>query len=84
MKRELTLSEPWEQEKKKHDQKQKEQNAQNARQFIEAIQTIASKPQNLDNLECYLTHHFPAWLEKFANTPEKITAELKAFAEMEV
>lgn len=57
---------------------------QTARQFIEAIQTIASKPQNLDNLECYLTHHFPAWLERFANTPETITAELKAFAEMEV
>lgn len=57
---------------------------QTAQQFIEAIKTIASKPQNLDNLEIYLTYHFPAWLEKFANTPEGITAELKAFAEMEI
>ena len=53
-----------------------------AHQFIEAIKTIAEKPQNLDNLECYLSHHFPVWLEKYANAPETITAELKAFAEM--
>lgn len=57
---------------------------QTAQQFIEAIKTIANKPQNLDNLESYLAHHFPAWLEKFANTPETLTAEMKAFAEMEI
>lgn len=55
-----------------------------AHQFIEAIKTIAEKPQNLDNLECYLSHHFPEWLAKFANTPETLTAELKAFAEMNI
>ena len=55
-----------------------------AQQFIEAIKTISEKPQNLENLEIYLSYHFPAWLEKFANSPEKITAELKAFAEMDI
>lgn len=57
---------------------------QTAQQFIEAIKTIASKPANLDNLEIYLSHHFPAWIEKFANTPEKLTAEFAAFASMEI
>ncbi len=56
----------------------------NATDFIKAIKTIATKEKNLNNLECYLLHHFPAWIEKYANTPEKITAELKAFAEMEI
>ena len=51
-------------------------------EFIKAIKTIALKENNLNNLECYLSYHFSVWLEKFANTPEKITAELKAFAEM--
>lgn len=56
----------------------------NATAFIKAIKTIAAKEKNLNNLECYLLYHFPVWLEKYANTPEKITAELKAFAEMEI
>lgn len=55
---------------------------QTAKQFIEAIKTIAGKPQNLDNLELYLSMHFPEWLEKFASTPETITAEMQEFAEM--
>lgn len=55
-----------------------------AEQFIKAIQDISKKQNNIDNLENYLSHHFYTWLEKFANTPEKITAELKAFAEMEI
>lgn len=55
-----------------------------ARQFIQAIKTISEKQANLDNFESYLSRHFPAWLEKFANTPENITAELKAFAEMDI
>lgn len=59
-------------------------NAHAAKQFTEAIKTIAAKPENLENLECYLSHHFDVWLEIYANTPEKITAELKAFAEMEI
>ena len=55
-----------------------------AAQFVNAIKTIAEKPDNLDNLESYLSHHFAEWLEKFANTPETITAEIRAFAEMEI
>lgn len=55
-----------------------------AKLFIEAIKTIANKPDNLDNLEAYLSHHFPAWLEKYANTPEKLAGELKMFAELEI
>lgn len=57
---------------------------QTAQQFCEAIKTIASKPQNLENLEMYLSMHFQTWLEKFANTPETITAELREFASMEI
>lgn len=55
-----------------------------AKLFIDAIKTIASKPANLENLESYLTHHFPRWLALHADTPEKLTAEIKAFAEMEI
>lgn len=57
---------------------------QEAKQFCEAIKTIAEKPENLENLELYLSMHFATWLEKFANDPGSITAELKAFAEMQI
>lgn len=57
---------------------------QNAREFIQAIKTISEKPQNLENFESYLSYHFEKWLEIWANTPEKIAAELKAFAEMQI
>ena len=55
---------------------------QEAEAFVKAIETIASKPENRENLISYLSYHFPQWLERFANTPEKITAEMRAFAEM--
>lgn len=55
-----------------------------ANEFITAIKKLSERPKNLENLEIYLSYHFPEWLEKFANTPEKITSELKAFAQMEV
>ena len=55
-----------------------------AQEFIQAIKTIASKEENLNNFELYLAYHFETWLQKFAHTPETITAELKAFAEMEI
>ena len=55
-----------------------------AEQFCKAMKTIAEKPENLDNLEHYLSIHFSEWLNKFANTPETITAEIKSFAEMEI
>lgn len=55
-----------------------------AAQFVNAIKTIAEKPDNLDNLERYLAYHFDKWLEMWANTPETITAEMRNFAEMEI
>ena len=54
-----------------------------AKTFIEAIKTMASNEKALDNFQCYLENHFSVWLEKYANTPDGITAELKNFAEME-
>ena len=56
---------------------------QTAREFCEALRTIAGKPENLENLESYLSMHFSEWLERITNTPENIAAELKLFAEME-
>lgn len=55
-----------------------------AADFVEAIKTIAGKPENLNNLESYLTYHFPEWLEKYANTPEGLAAEMKEFANMDI
>lgn len=52
--------------------------------FVESIKTLAQKENNLDNLESYLSMHFYTWMQKFANTPEKIAAEIKAFANMEI
>ena len=58
--------------------------AEYAKQFCEAIKTLAENPANLDNLESYLSQHFYAWLKKFAATPEDMAAEMKAFADMEI
>jgi hypothetical protein len=52
--------------------------------FIEAIKTIAQKEENIENLESYLSIHFDTWMRKFASTPKSITAELEAFASMEI
>lgn len=52
--------------------------------FAAAIKTIADKPANLDNLESYLSHHFPEWLNRFANTPETLAAEMREFANIEI
>ena len=61
----------------------KEAQAKAAADFVNAIKTIANKPENLDNLESYLSYHFSEWLEKYANTPEDMAAEMREFAEME-
>ena len=55
-----------------------------ATEFVNAIRTIAKKEDNLLNLNSYLTHHFGEWLEKYANNPDDISAELKAFADMDI
>ena len=57
---------------------------QTAKEFCNALRAIAGKPENLDNLENYLSYHFAEWMNKYANTPENITAELKSFADMEI
>lgn len=57
---------------------------QEAAEFCKAIKRLAENPDSLENLESYLSGHFQSWLEKFANKPENIAAELAAFAEMEV
>ena len=59
-------------------------NEECAKVFVEAIKTIVSKPDNLDNFESYLSYHFDVWMEKFANSPEGLTSEVKHFAEMEI
>lgn len=53
-----------------------------AKIFVNAIQEIAKNPENIDNLEIYLSNHFKTWMEKYANTPEELAYELKQFAEM--
>lgn len=58
--------------------------AKAAEDFVNAIKTIANKPENLDNLESYLSMHFPEWLGKYANTPDNMAAEMREFAEMEI
>lgn len=52
--------------------------------FISAIKELADKPDNLDNLESYLSNHFAEWMNKHANTPEGIATELKNFADMTI
>lgn len=54
-----------------------------AKLFCEAIKVIASKPGNLEILELYLSRHFEAWLEKWADTPDKISSEMRLFAGMD-
>lgn len=53
-----------------------------AAQFIGAIKTIAAKPENLDNLESYLSNHFAEWMKNYANTPETLICEMREFASM--
>lgn len=59
-------------------------NTECAKEFVNVIREMANKPNNLDNFESYLSQHFDVWMEKFANTPEGLTSELKSFAEMEI
>ena len=55
-----------------------------AAQFCNAIRELANKPENLQNLESYLEWHFDKWMEKYANTPDGIAAEMSSFARMEI
>lgn len=53
-----------------------------AAQFCEYIRTLASKPDNLDNLQSYLSEHFGDWLKKYAYDPQNMAAEMREFANM--
>ena len=55
-----------------------------ATKFCEAIRTLANKPENLENLESYLSRHFSEWISKWANSPASLAEEMKEFAEMEI
>lgn len=55
-----------------------------AERFCEAIKTISEKPNNLENLERYLTSHFSEWMQKYANDPESFVSEFVAFATMDI
>lgn len=54
-----------------------------ASDFVEAIKRLAENPQNLENLQSYLEQHFTLWLERYANTPENMAAEMLSFANIE-
>lgn len=56
---------------------------QEAKDFCEAIKSLANDETRLDNLQSYLSNHFRVWLEVWASTPEGIASEMKHFAEME-
>lgn len=53
-------------------------------QFCDAIRELARKPENLQNLKSYLEWNFDKWLEKYANTPACMAAEMSDFAQMEI
>lgn len=55
---------------------------QEAKDFCEAIKSLANDETRLDNLQSYLSQHFRAWLEKWARTPEGIAFEMKSFAKI--
>ena len=55
-----------------------------AAQFCECIREIAQKPENLENLEAYLSRHFAEWMKKYANTPETLVCEMREFSNMKI
>jgi TorA maturation chaperone TorD len=61
----------------------KTNNQESAAIFVNAIKALANNPNNLDNLESYLSWHFDKWLERYAHNPESLAGEMKNFAEME-
>lgn len=55
-----------------------------AHMFCNAIKDIASKPENLANLENYLAGHFEQWLRLYAGTPIDLASEMRLFANIEL
>lgn len=52
--------------------------------FCAAVRKLAEKPENLDNMELYISRHFAEWMKKYANNPEGLTAEICGFANMDI
>lgn len=52
--------------------------------FCAAVRKLAEKPENLDNMEFYLSRHFGEWMKKYADNPESLTAEICGFANMDI
>ena len=59
-------------------------NEELAKMFVESIKELASKEDNLNNFESYLSQHFNVWFVKYANTPEGLISEIKSFATMKI
>lgn len=57
-------------------------NSECAKMFCKAIKKLAEKPVNLSNVESYLSCHFDVWMSEYANNPENLAAEMRAFAEI--
>jgi len=53
-----------------------------ARVFCDAIRTFTENPENIENLESYLSSNFTKWMKVWANSPEGIASELHTFANM--
>lgn len=51
-----------------------------ARTLIHSIQRMNSSKHALLNFQAYLECHFGEWLQKYANTPEDLAAEVEAFS----
>lgn len=54
-----------------------------ASDFAAVIKELSIKPENLDNLESYLSRHFAVWMERHARTPEDLVEELQRFTNIE-
>lgn len=57
-------------------------NSECAEMFCKATKQLAEKPVNLSNMESYLSHYFDVWMSKYANDPENLSTEMRAFAEI--
>ena len=55
-----------------------------AEAFCKELRAFAEKPENIDNLESYLSYHFDTWFKKFVTSPENLIYEMQTFAQMEV
>ena len=53
-----------------------------AKQFCDALRALDGA--HIDNLENYLSYHFPEWMEKYAGYPEGLISEMREFSGMEL